>query len=219
MHEIYLGPECEAFLLNKPQERRTEIRRNCLEFYKTAVREMIKRLPYKDTFFEQLSFLDPKVAFSCKARVTFKDLSDIAARLNINITQLAFEWRVLPRRFTDEQKENLAYLDIDEMWAKIFECEDDDGNKFFPNLAKLVEAVLSLPHSNAEAERIFSIVSDVKNKKRNKLGNDTVSAICVARSSFQANNINCVNFEIDSRHLELHNSSNLYTTQNDTDDH
>jgi len=94
------------------------------------------------------------------------------------------------------------------MWAKILECEN--SNKSFPNLEKLVEAVLSLPHSNAEAERIFSFVVDVKNKKRNKLGNDTLSAICVTRSFFQADNINCVNFEINSRHLELHNSTNLY---------
>lgn len=77
------------------------------------------------------------------------------------------------------------------MCAKILECEDDNDYKFFPNLAKLVEAVLSLPHSNAEAERIFSIVADAKNKKRNKLGNNTVSTIYVIRLSFQADNINC----------------------------
>jgi len=76
--------------------------------------------------------------------------------------------------------------------AKILECKDDNSYKSFPNLAKLV-AVLSLRHFNAEAEWIFSIVADVKNEKRNKLGNDTVSAICVIRSSFQADNINCVN--------------------------
>jgi len=222
LHEIYLGPECEAFLLNEPQERTTEIRQNCLEFYKTAVREMMKRLPYKDIFFEQLSFLDPKVAFSCKARATFKDLHVVATRLgldNIDVTRLAFEWRILPRGFSEEQKELLISLDIDEMWAKILECEDDDGNKSFSNLAKLVEAVLSLPHSNAEAERIFSIVADAKSKKRNKLGNDTLSAICVIKSSFQAVNINYVNFEIDSRHLELHNSANLYNASKRHDDH
>jgi len=37
----------------------------------------------------------------------------------------------------------------------------------FPNLELLVEAVFFLSHSNAEAERISSIVTDVKNKKRN----------------------------------------------------
>jgi len=105
------------------------------------------------------------------------------------------------------------------MWTSILEREDNYGEKSFLNLAKLVNTVLSFPHSNAEAERIFSIVADVKNKKRNKLGNDTVSAICVIRSFFQADNINCLNFEMDSRHLELHNAATLYTTlQNNTDD-
>ena len=71
----------------------------------------------------------------------------------------------------------------------------------FPNLQLLVEAVLSLPHSNAEAERIFSIITDAKNKERNWLSNDTISTICVTRSSFQAEGITCTNFEIDPRHL------------------
>jgi len=87
------------------QERTTEIRQNCLEFYKTALREMMKHLPYKNTFFEQLNFLDPKIAFSCKARAIFKDFSVVTTRINNidNITQLAFEWRVLPHYFTEEQ--------------------------------------------------------------------------------------------------------------------
>lgn len=80
----------------------------------------------------------------------------------------------------------------------------------FPTLELLIEAIFSLPHSNAEAERIFSIVTDVKCKKRNRLSNSTLSAICIVRSSFQSSNINCINFNIDSTHLELHNSQHLY---------
>lgn len=99
------------------------------------------------------------------------------------------------------------------MWAKILQSENFDGTKMFPNLELLTQVVLSYPHSNAEAERIFSIVSDVKCKKRNRLSNDTVSSICVIRSSLQAQNINCTNFEIDARHLELHNTQNLYGKQ------
>lgn len=94
---------------------------------------------------------------------------------------------------------------------KILEFKDFSDNKLFLTLKSLVEVVLSFPHSNAEAERIFSIVSDVKNKKRHRLSNDTVSAICVVRSSFQTQGINCLNFEVESRHLELHNAQNLYT--------
>lgn len=85
----------------------------------------------------------------------------------------------------------------------------------FPNLDKLVTAALSLPHSNAEAERIFSIVTDVKNKKRNQISIKNLSAICKIRSNFQATNINCHTFQVDAEHLKLHNSENLYSSTSD----
>jgi len=44
------------------------------------------------THFSNSNFLDPKVAFSSKARATFKDLSVVATRIgNIGITQLVYE--------------------------------------------------------------------------------------------------------------------------------
>jgi len=104
------------------------------------------------------------------------------------------------------------------MWSKIVAYKVFNEEEIFPNLKLLVEIVLSFPHSNAEAERIFSIVTDIKNKKRNRLSKDTVFAICVIRSSFQAEGINYINFEIDPRHLELHIASNLYKNQYKSDD-
>jgi len=211
LNDIYVGPECEHLLATLPLECAQEIRLKCLDFYKTAVKEILKRLPYNDPFFELLTFLDPQIALYHEGRIKVKDLTDIAVRIGqIDITKLAFEWRILPSTFNDVEKKELASLDIENMWIKILEHKDFSGNKLFVTLNLLVEAVLSLPHSNAEAERIFSIVSDVKNKKRNRLSNDTVSAICIVRSSFQTQNINCLKFEVDSRHLELHNAQNLY---------
>jgi len=55
-------------------------------------------------------------------------------------------------------------------------------------------AILSLPHSNADAERIFSIVTDVKNKKRNRMNIENLNAICKIRSNFQAQNITLSHF-------------------------
>jgi hypothetical protein len=82
----------------------------------------------------------------------------------------------------------LASLEIDDMWKNIFEKKKFNDEPFFPNLQNLVYTVLSLPHSNAEAERIFSIVTDVKNKKRNRIDVNCLNAVCKVRSSFQANN-------------------------------
>ena len=97
--------------------------------------------------------------FSSKTRDTFKNLNIVATRINNIDTQLAYEWWVLSRSFTEKEKESLTSLDNEKMWAKILEYENSNDNKSFPNLIKLIkEAVLSLPHSNAKAERIFSFI-------------------------------------------------------------
>lgn len=71
--------------------------------------------------------------------------------------------------FSDADKNVLASLQIDKIWRKIFEVENFDDKRMFQNLEKLANAISFLLHSNVEAERIFSIVTDMKNKKRNKI--------------------------------------------------
>jgi len=44
-------PECESFL-ETSLEHAQEIRREYLDFYITSLREMLKRLSYKDIIFE-----------------------------------------------------------------------------------------------------------------------------------------------------------------------
>jgi len=61
-------------------------------------------------------------------------------------------------------------------------------------------------------------INNVKNKKRNWIYVISLDAVCKVRSRFQANNIDCRTFQVDSTHLELHNyknlfSSNFYTSQ------
>jgi len=122
---------------------------------------------------------------------------------------------MLPHIFNDAEKTFLANLEIDDMWKNIFQKKKFNNEPQFPNLENLVYIVLSLPHSNAEAERIFSIVTDVKNKKRNRIDVTSLDAICKVRSAFQSNNINYVSFQVDLNHLKLNNYKNLYLSNNE----
>lgn len=72
---------------------------------------MIKHLPCKNSFLEHLSFLEPNNAFYNEGRIKIKDLSHIAARFeNINFSQLAYEWRILPYRFNNEEKNSISFF-------------------------------------------------------------------------------------------------------------
>lgn len=85
--------------------------------------------------------------------------------------------------------------------------ENGCGEVVFPNLSKLAECVMIMPHSNADSERIFSIVTDVKTAKRNRLGVESLNAVCVVRSSFRNKNVNSATFEVRKEHLDKHDTS------------
>lgn len=99
------------------------------------------------------------------------------------------------------------------MWADISTIKNFQDELKFPNLGKLSKLILLLPHSNAESERIFSIVNDVKTKKRNRLGNDALNGVAVVRSAFQDSDTNCFSFPVTETHLKLFNKQQIYKSQ------
>jgi hypothetical protein len=84
----------------------------------------------------------------------------------------------MPFTFDEKQLEYYSSLKVDLMWNELTE-QNFHGEKKFANIGKLAKIVLSLPHSNAESERIFSVVNDVKTAKRNKIGDNTLKMPCV----------------------------------------
>lgn len=54
---------------------------------------------------------------------------------------------------------------VEEFWHDLSKLKTFEYNFVFPNLTFLYKNMLALPHSNADAERIFSIVTDVRTKK------------------------------------------------------
>ena len=86
---------------------------------------MLKRLPYNDSFFRQLMFLQPKIALYHEGTNNIADLNVLATHLGFtDIDKLAFEWSLLPSTYNDEEKIELARLEIDNMWDKVLRGEN-----------------------------------------------------------------------------------------------
>jgi len=79
-------------------------------------------------------------------------------------------------------------------------------------LKSVLNAVQSLPNSNADSERMFSYLSDLKTNKRNKLTSVTVNAICVLKSALKARNETCINMIIEEKHLSYMSPDKLYVS-------
>ncbi|KAK3931067.1 Zinc finger protein 862, partial [Frankliniella fusca] len=225
--DIVLGPDCDETLqaIRPPSETpegRAQLKRDlaafkkqCLGFYITAATEIQKRLPLKNEMMKEMSFLDPQVFLDLSARsgghglkglplltANFKD------KLKLDSSKLAFEWRRLPVEITGRLKDKLLSAEtVEDVWVEEKAMKTGAGDQMFPNLCKLADVVMIQPHSDAESERVFSIVTDVHSKKRNRLGAEALNAICVSRSSFRSIGIDCTTFQVGPNHLKKHNSS------------
>jgi len=106
-----------------------------------------------------------------------------------------------------KQKKKFLLLNFDKMWKQIFK----HGHEY-PNLKSLVNAIISLPNSNANSERIFSLLPDLKTKKRNSLSSVTVNASCILQSALKARKETALEMKINAKHLSLMSAENLYST-------
>lgn len=70
-------------------------------------------------------------------------------------------------------------------WAKVAAYKNAGGMNSFQDLCDFATAVLSLPHSNAEVERVFSAMNIVKNKLRNKLSEKTLNSLLLIRNQLK----------------------------------
>ena len=68
-----------------------------------------------------------------------------------------------------EDKEKKIYR-MDVIWAYLSITKNPDGTMRFPKLSKVARLVLTLPHSNVEEERVFSMVTENKTSFRPNLG-------------------------------------------------
>ena len=64
----------------------------------------------------------------------------------------------------------------------MFQLEKHTGKPKYPNISALAKAVLLIPHSNTECERVFSHGRKMRTEFRSSTGRDALSAMCVLNS-------------------------------------
>ena len=66
----------------------------------------------------------------------------------------------------------------------------------FSNIYRIAQGILSLPHSSANVERIFSIQNLIKTKTRNRLAVNTCNSLIQIRDLLKSSGCECHNFKM-----------------------
>lgn len=178
LKDIYMGANVSLFLEQNPIDSKEyeKVRLSILSFYIELCIQIRKRFNFEDDCLKLLSKFQPQIAMSGKIP-SIIEASKFFKKTVTNIEKLNNEWRLLPEISYLKSFENLPF---NEFWVNVFEMKNELQEEMFPNLNKLIKAVMCLPHSSASAERIFSKLNMIKTDLRNRLSVETCNSIMLA---------------------------------------
>ena len=95
----------------------------------------------------------------------------------------------------EAEEEEDPKIRADALWHELEKQRDLNGKKKFGLLAPIAKLVLTLPHSNADEERVFSLVRKNKTVFRPNLSLDTTLPSILQCKVNGFSHMNCFNFE------------------------
>lgn len=169
LEDVYIGIGATDTVLNssicKDTEGIKKFKATCKAFLIELVNQIRTRFQVKPL--KLLSFITPENAMNMKPRSlreVFKAFPYLQTICNCEYADL--EWRNLG---IDTEVGSFGENDVVEFWKSQLGKKKMNGEPKYPNLMKVVGCVMSLPHSNAAVERVFSQLNLIKTDLRNSL--------------------------------------------------
>ncbi|KAL5238901.1 hypothetical protein ACI65C_006311 [Semiaphis heraclei] len=130
------------------------------------------------------------------------------------------QWRKLENfELSDTVK---ALDDTEDFWVSLYQLQIN-GEYPFKCVSEFILRTLSLPHSSADCEQVFSKVNLIKTKMRNKLGLESMNGLLLSSQCMKETS--CIDFEptkkmIDSMNLSMYEKEDVNIEKRpDIDEH
>lgn len=185
-------------------ETSNAIRQRCVTFLKRLVTELQQRLPDNYKQLEYMQLLSPEEAVKPVKTNDIMNLAEILGFTPEKIDKIMQQWHIL-------QTFKWVSQDIIPFWVEVKKYRNASGDKIFEEISELAIACLSLPHSNAEVERLFSQMNLVKNKQRNRMSLITLNSILCIRDSLRKSGKCCHNYVLPKSVLEKMGTMEKYS--------
>jgi hypothetical protein len=181
--------KCQASSPSFSLERVGIVKEVCLKFLEAAVLQTEKRLPPEGTnrgHLSKMAKLYPKSILNLENTV---DIQSLPYQQLLGDKRSDIESQLLKARHVDWKLElQLDSMPEDpvEFWGKVGSYADASGSRPCGDLADYVVTCFAVPTANAFIERIFSMVSFVKDKYSNSMSIEMLEATLRVKSYLQA---------------------------------
>lgn len=209
--EIYLGPKVAVALENNVLTRQDteKFQTDCLNFLVECARQIYIRFPFNSNeviSLKHMAFLDLK---NIKNTPTLGLISRFFPHLMNNPNELDREWRLFISDIKIDKDQPVLTF-----WKDNLSKIKGDETLMYPELQQFITGLLSLPHSSACVERVFSAVNLNKTKLRNRLSTETLCGLLLSKQLIhESKNQVCYNYDIKDSTIDKHNGGIYLNTK------
>ncbi|CAG5022721.1 unnamed protein product [Parnassius apollo] len=182
----YLGYMFETAQHNLDSEILNAIRQRCSTLLLQLLKELQQRLPDNYKQLESMALLSPEEAIKPIKSNTIIDVAEIFGFTPEIIDKIMQQWHILHiNKWHSEE--------IVQFWVEVKKFSNSSGDNIYQDISTLALTCLTLPHFNAEVERLFSQINLVKNKQRNRTSLETLNSNLCIRDSLRKSGKCCYN--------------------------
>lgn len=157
------------------------------KFYVETIKKMIKKFPFDDTLMKDLEILQPEktAVFPVSTIISLaKRFPQIGLAELVELDKLREEFidfqlspADLPSLSTYKAADGTEKPRAAVFWSEVGKIKTLDGHSRFGRLFKLMSGLLSIPCSNADSERGFSVLRKIHTDQRASLDQSTIVAL------------------------------------------
>ena len=147
-------------------------------------------------------------------RVVKEPIVDLAASFGYSaesIERIDIQWRQLTIVQWQETASTVKF------WNEVCHYKDAAGINPYLDLCQLAISILSLPHSNAEVERLFSQLNLVKSKLRNRINIASVNAVLAIRCGMKRVGKSFDTFELPKEVVSQIGTMQVYRSEEESE--
>ena len=187
---LFIGNAARDLITTMPDLDLTTFYVNVKNFYMAATKYMLKKFPYGDELLLHAEVVDPKL----KMTKDFSSLRYFTDRFPVvlqqhdtgSLDELEGQFLNFQVDANDEKFER-----VDVFWSNMLAVRDENGQKKYHLLAGVMLGILTIFHSNADSERIFSVVTKNKCKFRPNLSTRVLGSIITHKMCLQSSDQVC----------------------------
>jgi hypothetical protein len=182
--ELIIGTATRAALVKLQEGAQQEVYENIINFYISAFQYLTKKLPcLHEPMYKHCEVADVKLRVSAKFSSILYFVENHSCLLKKEGTKDHVSLDILQTEFANYQTAvELPEVDrIDIQWHLISEVQDTLGKYRYRHLCRVMSAILAIPHSNADCERVFSLVQKTRTEARSCMSNATLESLLIQK--------------------------------------